>query len=183
MSAPDRNESEKIVKTLTGAIETVRGIGDPFAGSEVGRQLNRLGVSSLRLAGKTIELSNYFNEKINDAVRSVAPDSVDELLNRADRTNRESAAVLQNASSVVTNEDTFIDAKARESGYEIPVAEDLANKLMYFPEGIPNAIDSAMRGDFKDGDSSYSDKVGRITGGLNRRSPSKIFLVLKTIDG
>ncbi len=43
----------------------------------------------------------------------------------------------------------------------------LATKLMYFPEAIPNAIDSAIKGDFKEDDGSYSDKVGKIIGGLN----------------
>ena len=38
---------------------------------------------------------------------------------------------------------------------------------MYFPESIPNAIDSAVIGDFKDYDGSYSDRVGKIVGGLN----------------
>jgi len=38
---------------------------------------------------------------------------------------------------------------------------------MYFPEAIPNAIDSAIKGDFKDDDGSYSDKVGKFIGGLN----------------
>ncbi len=38
---------------------------------------------------------------------------------------------------------------------------------MYFPEAIPNAIDSAIKGDFKEDDGSYSDKVGKIIGGLN----------------
>jgi len=167
ISAPNGNESEKTVKSITGAIESVTGTSDPFAASEIGKQLNRLGVSSVRLAGKAMELSNYLGEKLNDAVRSVAPDSVDELLNQADKANRENAQALQNASSAVTNEDTFIDAKAKQSGWEIPVAEDLANKAMYFPEAIPNAIDSAIKGDFKDDDGSYSDRVGKIIGGLN----------------
>ncbi len=38
---------------------------------------------------------------------------------------------------------------------------------MYFPEGIPDAIDSAVKGDFKDDDGSYSDRFGKIIGGLN----------------
>jgi len=38
---------------------------------------------------------------------------------------------------------------------------------MYFPEAIPNTIDSAVKGDFKPDDGSYSDKVGKIIGGLN----------------
>lgn len=112
-------------------------------------------------------MSNYFNEKLNDAIRYVAPDSVDRLLNQSDKMNRENAEALQNASSAVTNEDKYIDTKARQLGQEIPVTEDLANKIMYFPEAIPNAIDSAIRGDFKDDDGSYSDRVGKITGGLN----------------
>ena len=133
----------------------------------LGKQFNRLGVSSLRLSGKALELSNYFNEKLNDAIRYVAPDSVDELLNQTDKINRENAEALQNASSAVTNEDKYIDTKAKQLGQEIPVAEDLANKLMYFPEAIPNAIDSAIKGDFKKDDGSYSDKVGKFIGGLN----------------
>ena len=36
----------------------------------------------------------------------------------------------------------------------------------YFPEAIPNAIDSAIRGEFKDDDGSYSDTFGKIAGGL-----------------
>ncbi len=38
---------------------------------------------------------------------------------------------------------------------------------MYFPEAIPNAIDLAIKGDFKEDDGSYSDKVGKIIGGLS----------------
>jgi hypothetical protein len=38
---------------------------------------------------------------------------------------------------------------------------------MYFSEAIPNAIDSAIKGDFKEDDGSYSDKVGKFIGGLN----------------
>lgn len=167
ISASNRNESEKAVKTITGAIESVTGTTDPFAGSEVGKQFNRLSVSSLRLTGKALELSNYFSEKINDAVRSVAPDAVDDLLNQADKINRENARALQNAGSAVTSEDTFIDQSVAQSGHEIPLTEDLARKIMYFPEAIPNAIDSAVKGDFKADDGSYSDKVGKIIGGLN----------------
>ena len=36
-----------------------------------------------------------------------------------------------------------------------------------FSEAIPNAIDSAIKGDFKEDDGSYSDKVGKFIGGLN----------------
>ncbi len=167
ISAPNRNESEKTVKGITNAIESVTGTSNPFAGTEIGKQFNRLGVSSLRLSGKALELSNYFNEKLNDAIRYVAPDSVDELLNQTDKMNRENAEALQNASSAVTNEDKYIDTKTRQLGQEIPVTEDLANKLMYFPEAIPNAIDSAIKGDFKEDDGSYSDKFGKFIGGLN----------------
>jgi hypothetical protein len=45
-----------------------------------------LGVSTLRLGGKAMELSNYLSEKINDAARYVAPDSVDALLDKAKQT-------------------------------------------------------------------------------------------------
>ncbi len=164
---PNRNESEKTVKGITNAIESVTGTSNPFAGTEIGKQFNRLGVSSLHLTGKALELSNYFSEKLNDAIRYVAPDSVDQLLNQSDKMNRENAEALQNASSAVTNEDKYIDAKAKQLGQEIPVTEDLANKLMYFPEAIQNAIDSAIKGDFKEDDGSYSDKVGKIIGGLS----------------
>jgi len=167
MSAPTQNKSEKGVKSITDTIEKVTGTSDPFATTEIGKQSNRLGVSGLRLGGKAMELSNYFSEKMNDELRYVAPNSVDELLNKQDQTNRETAQALQNANSAVTGEDNYIDTKARTEGYKIPVAEDLANKLMYFPEAIPNAIDSAIKGDFKDDDGSYSDKVGKIIGGLN----------------
>ncbi len=102
---PNRNESEKTVKGITNAIESVTGTSNPFAGTEIGKQFNRLGVSSLHLTGKALELSNYFSEKLNDAIRYVAPDSVDQLLNQSDKMNRENAEALQNASSAVTNED------------------------------------------------------------------------------
>lgn len=167
MSAVNRNESEKAVKSVTGVIEKMTGTSDPFAATEIGKQFNRLGVSSLRLGGKAMELSNYFSEKLNDAVRYIAPDVVDNLLNQADKLNRETAQSLQNAGSAATSEDQYIDAKAKQLGQEIPITEDLANKIMYFPEAIPNAIDSAVKGDFKDDDGSYSDKVGKIIGGLN----------------
>ncbi len=40
--------------------------------------------------------------------------------------------------------------------------------LLLFFEPIPNAINSAIKGDFKEDDgSSYSDKVGKIIGGLS----------------
>ncbi len=39
--------------------------------------------------------------------------------------------------------------------------------LLLFFKAIPNAIDSAVKGDFKDDDGSYSDRVGKIIGGLN----------------
>ena len=165
VSAP--KESDRAVKGITDTIESVTGTSDPFAASEVGKQFNRLSVSALRLTGKAMEASNYFSEKINDAIRYAAPDSVDALLDKVDQNNRENAQALQNANSSVTSEDSFIDGKARKEGRSIPVTEDLANKVMYFPEGIPNAIDSAIKGDFKDDDGSYSDKVGKIIGGLN----------------
>ena len=116
MSAPTQNKSEKGVKSITDAIEKVTGTSDPFATTEIGKQFNRLGVSGLRLGGKAKELSNYFSEKMNDAFRYVAPDSVDELLNRQDQTNREMAQALQNANSAVTGEDNYIDTKARTEG-------------------------------------------------------------------
>jgi len=43
----------------------------------------------------------------------------------------------------------------------------LKASLFYFPEVIPNAIDSTVKGDFKNDDGSYSDRVGKIIGGLN----------------
>jgi hypothetical protein len=74
---------------------------------------------------------------------------------------------LQNANSAVTNEDNYIDNKAKAEGREIPLESDLARKVMYAPEGLPNAIDSAVKDNFKDDDGSYSDKVGKMIGGLN----------------
>lgn len=55
---------------------------------------------------------------------------------------------------------------AAKTGIKRPLAEDLHRKLMYFPEAIPNAIDSAIKGDFKEDDGSYSE-VGKFIGGLN----------------
>jgi hypothetical protein len=39
--------------------------------------------------------------------------------------------------------------------------------LLLFFEPIPNAINSVIKGDFKEDDGSYSDKVGKIIGGLS----------------
>ncbi len=114
-----------------------------------------------------MELSNFFTEKLNDTVRSIAPDAVDDVLNQTDKMNRETAQALKNSRSVVTSNDTADDLTAAKAGIKRPLAEDLHRKLMYFPEAIPNAIDSAVKGDFKDDDGSYSDRVGKIIGGLN----------------
>jgi hypothetical protein len=167
MSAPNQNDAEKLVKSTTDTIEKVTGTEDIFDSSEIGKQFNRLGVSTMRLSGKAMELSNYFTEKFNDALRYVAPDSVDALLDKTDQTNRETAKAFQNANSTVTNEDNYIDNKAKAEGREIPFESNFARKIMYAPEAIPNAIDSAVKGDFKDDDGSYSDKVGKMIGGLN----------------
>jgi hypothetical protein len=167
MSAPNQNDAEKLVKSATDTIEKVTGTQDIFDSGEIGKQFNRLGVSTLRLGGKAMELSNYLSEKINAAVRYVAPDAVDALLDKADQTNRETAKAFQNANSTVTNEDNYIDNKAKAEGWKIPLESDLARKVMYAPEGLPNAIDSAVKGDFKDDDGSYSDKVGKYVGSLN----------------
>ncbi len=167
MSAPNRNDAEKSVKSATDTIEKITGTQDIFDSGEIGKQFNRLGVSTLRLGGKAMELSNYLSEKVNAAVRYVAPDAVDTLLDKADQTNRETAKALQNANSAVTNDDNYIDNKAKAEGWKIPLESDLARKVMYAPEGLPNAIDSAVKGDFKDDDGSYSDKVGKMVGGLN----------------
>jgi hypothetical protein len=123
----------------------------------------------LRLTGKAMEAANYFSEKINDAIRYAAPDSIDQLLNESDRQKRDLAESLQNANTAVTSEDTFIDQTAAKNGWEIPVTEGLANKVMYFPDpaNISNAIDSAIKGEFKDDDGTYSDTFGKFVGGLN----------------
>ncbi len=63
ISAPNQNESEKTVESVTGTIESATATSDPFAATEIGRQFNRLGISSLRLAGKAMELSNFFYGK------------------------------------------------------------------------------------------------------------------------
>ncbi len=39
--------------------------------------------------------------------------------------------------------------------------------LKYSPEAIPNAIDLAIKGDFKDDDGSYSDTFSKFINGLN----------------
>ncbi len=55
------------------------------------------------------------------------------------------------------------------NGIKRPLAEDLHRKLMYAPDpsNISNAIDSAVKGDFKEDDGTYSDQVGKFVGGLN----------------
>lgn len=162
ISAPNYTESEKAVKWMTDSIQSIT-----ETETEVGKQFNRLSVSSLRLMGSLQELQNKATESINDMIRDVAPDSVDEFLDNADKMNRENAQALKNANTIVTNNDRAEDLYLAKEGIKRPVAEDLHRKLMYFPEAIPNAVDSAIKGDFKDDDGSYSDQVGKIIGGLN----------------
>ncbi|MEO6590666.1 MAG: hypothetical protein ABIP06_15325 [Pyrinomonadaceae bacterium] len=167
LSAP--NEGDQTVRSITGAIEKVTGTQDQFAAGEIGKQFNRLSVSTLHLTGKVMELTNSLSEKLSDAVRYFAPDSVDAMLDKTDAQKRELAQSLQNANTAVTSEDNYIDQTAAKNGYKIPVTEGLANKIMYFPDpkNISNAVDSAFRGDFKDDDGTYSDQIGKIIGGLN----------------
>lgn len=134
--------------------------------SEVGKQFNRLSVSGLRLIGHLQEFQNKATESINNVIRDVAPDSVDKLLDNSNKINRENAQALKNANTIVTNNDRMDDLYAAKNGIKRSTAEDL-RKLMYSPEAIPNAVDSAIKGDFKEDDGSYSDKVGKIIGGLN----------------
>lgn len=162
MSAPNYTESEKAVKWMTDSIQSWTGTE-----TEVGKQFNRLAVSSLRLMGNLQELKNKATESINGVIRDYAPDSVDQILDDSDKINRENAQALKNANTIVTNNDRIDDLYAAKNGIKRPVAEDLHRKLMYFPEAIPNTIDSAIKGDFKDDDGSYSDTVGKIIGGLN----------------
>ena len=165
VSASSKSDSD--VKAVTDAIQTVTGTTNPFGASEVGRQMNRLGVSTLRLAGSAGELSVNIEEKIHDTVRDYLPDAVNDFLDQNQREKLDQAKSLQNAQTSLTSEDDLMDAKNRADGKSVPITEDLANKVMYFPEGIPNAIDSAIKGEFKDDDGSYSDTFGKIVGGLN----------------
>ena len=162
MSAPQLNDAERAVKWMTDTVDAVTG-----SENEVGKQFNRLSVSGLRLMGQLQDMQNKATETITDAVRYVAPDAVDRYLDKYDETQNNQANALKNARSVVTNNDTADDLMAAKAGIKRPLAEDLHRKLMYFPEAIPNAIDSAIKGDFKDDDGSYSDRVGKIIGGLN----------------
>ena len=160
------SESNREVKAITDTIESITGTENEFDSSQVGKQMNRLGVSSLRLAGSINEVSADVQEKIHDTVREYLPEAVNDLLDGNRRQNREIANSLKEAGTSVTREDDFMDGKVKADGKPIPVTEDLANKVMYFPEAIPNAIDSAIRGEFKDDDGSYSDTFGKIAGGL-----------------
>ena len=164
VSASSKSDSD--VKAVTDAIQTVTGTTNPFGASEVGKQMNRLGVSTLRLAGSAGELSVNIEEKIHDTVRDYLSDAVNDFLDQNQREKLDQAKSLQNAQTSLTSEDGFTDAKNRADGKSVPITEDLANKIMYFPEGIPNAIDSAIKGDFKDDDGSYSDTFGKTLGGL-----------------
>lgn len=162
VSAPQSTDAEKAVNWITEGVQSITG-----SESEVGKQFNRLSVSSLRLMGSLKELENKATEKLNDAIRYAAPDSVDQILNKVDEANRQQAQALKNANTTVTNDDRYEDLRSEKEGIKRPIAEDLHRKVMYFPEAIPNAIDSAIKGDLKDDDGSYSDKVGKIVGGLN----------------
>lgn len=161
VSAPKYNDAEKVVNWITDGIQSITG-----SESEIGKQFNRLPVSGLRLLGYLKEQENRLTETVNDAVRYVAPDSVDGLLDKADENNRQTATALKNASTSVTNDDRYSDILAEKEGIKRPLDTDLHRRLMYFPEAIPNAIDSAVKGDFKDDDGSYSDRVGKDVGGL-----------------
>lgn len=162
ISAPQYTEAEKAFKWLTDGIQSVTG-----SENEIGKQFNRLSVSGLRLMGHLQELQNKATEAVGGVIRDVAPDSVDALLDKSERVNRENAQALKNANTIVTNDDRAEDLYSAKNGIKQPIAEDLHRKIMYFPEALPNAIDSAVKGDFKADDGSYSDKVGKIVGGLN----------------
>lgn len=163
------SESDSTVKNITNTLETVTGTTDPYDANQAGKQFNRFGVSTLRLTGKIMEAGNYFGEKFNDAIRYFASDSVDAILDKTDQKNRDLANSLQNAQTAVVGNDDYFDRTNAKNGIEVPVMQDLANRVMYFPDpnNVSNAIDSAVKGGFKPDDGTYSDQVGKIIGGLN----------------
>lgn len=162
MSVPNYTEAEKAVKWMTDSIQSVTGTQ-----SEVGKQLNRLSVSALRLSGHLQELQAKATDYVYSVVKENAPDSVNEFLENAVRGGKENAQALKNADTIIIGNDRTEDLYLAKQGIERPLSEDLHRKLMYFPEALPNAVDSAVKGDFKDDDDSYSDTVGKIVGGLN----------------
>lgn len=163
------SESDTTVKSITNGLESITGTTNPYDATQFGKQTNRLGVSALRLTGTLIEGANYFGEKFNDAIRYFAPDSVDAILNQSDRRQRDLANSLQQAQTAVVGNDDASDKNNAKNGINVPIVESLADRFMYFPDpkNISNAVDSAVRGDFKDDDGTVSDQVGKFVGGLN----------------
>ncbi len=164
IGAPEYSEAEQAVKLVTDTITSITGTE-----TEVGKQLNRLSISGLRLMGQLQNLQNKATGAATEAIRAVAPEAVDRQLDKYDEMQQRQAQALKNADSTVTNNDRMEDVWAARNGIKRPLAEDLHRKLMYAPDpaNISNAIDSAIKGDFKEDDGTYSDQVGKFIGGLN----------------
>ncbi|MEP6924771.1 MAG: hypothetical protein ABI954_09925, partial [Pyrinomonadaceae bacterium] len=125
---------EQITRSITETLDATLGKST----DSVGGTLNRIGISTLHVAGDVAE-----------AVGAT-----------------DAAQTLHNANSGLTNQEQVTKAAIRDSGYNVPIVAKIAQEAENTPEFLHDVVEGVTLGDFSEKE-TYGAQTGKIIGGLS----------------